>query len=156
MMLDPAIRYAATITTPKGVIQVDFDAKAAPETVNNFVFLARFGYYDGLRFHRVEEGFVIQGGCPKGNGTGGPGFQTEEDINDLKNTSGMVSMAKAGAVTNFGSQFFVNLKDNPGLDVDTAASKRFYPWAKVTDSSMSVVNSISKGDVMRSVTITVQ
>ncbi len=150
---DATKKYTATIKTDRGDIVLDLFADKAPATVNTFVFLARKGYFDGLTFHRVDPNFVVQGGDPKGNGTGGPGFQTEEDKNDLKNTRGMISMAKAGAVTNFGSQFFVNLKDNPALDVDSPTSKRFYPWAQVT-SGMDVVDKLLKGDVMRSVTIT--
>ena len=152
-VIDETKSYTATIKTAKGDIVMELFADEAPRTVNTFVFLAEEGYFNGLTFHRVAPNFVIQGGDPAGNGSGGPGFQTEEDINDLKNTRGMVSMAKAGAVTNFGSQFFVNLKDNPGLDVDSASSKRFYPWAKVTDESMAVVDKIAVGDVMESVTI---
>lgn len=152
-VVDTAKSYTATIKTDKGDIVLELFDDQAPRTVNTFVFLAQKGYFDGLTFHRVESNFVVQGGDPKGNGTGGPGFQTEEDINDLKNTKGMVSMAKAGAVTNFGSQFFINLKDNPALDADTPSSKRFYPWARVT-TGMDVVEKLAKGDVMRSVTIT--
>lgn len=152
-VIDETKSYTATIKTAKGDIVMELFADEAPRTVNSFVFLAQQGYFNGLTFHRVEPNFVIQGGDPRGNGTGGPGYETEEDVNDLKNTRGMVSMAKAGAVTVFGSQFFVNLKDNPALDVDTASSKRFYPWAKVTDESMAVVDQIAAGDVMESVTI---
>ncbi len=135
--------YAATIKTDKGDIVLKLLADQAPKTVNTFVFLAEKHYFDGITFHRVIPNFVIQAGDPTGTGTGGPGFQTEEDQNDLKNTRGMVSMAKAGAVTEFGSQFFINLKDNPALDEDSSNQKRFYPWAEVT-SGMDVADAISK------------
>lgn len=144
--------YTATIKTSKGDIVMELLDDQAPRTVNTFVFLSQKGYYDGLKFHRVVPDFVVQGGDPLGTGSGGPGFLTEEDKNDLKNTRGMVSMAKAGAVTNFGSQFFINLKDNPGLDQDTPSSKRFYPWARVT-SGMEVVDKLVQGDIIQSVTI---
>ncbi len=138
---DPATKtYTATIKTDKGDIVLQLLADKAPKTVNTFVFLAQKGFYDGLQFQRVVKDFVIQGGD---GGPGTPGFTTEEDANDLKNTRGMVSMAKAGAVTNFTSQFFINLKDNPVLDQDSPNQKRFYPWAQVT-SGMDVVDAIGK------------
>jgi peptidyl-prolyl cis-trans isomerase B (cyclophilin B) len=146
--------YTATIKTDKGDIVMNLFADKAPKTVNNFVFLAQKGYYNGITFHRVVADFIVQGGDPTGTGTGGPGYTTEEDQNDLKNLKGYVSMAKAGAVTNFGSQFFINLKDNPSLDTDSSIQKRFYPFAQVTPESMAVVAQIAQGDVMRSVTIT--
>ncbi|MBI5947548.1 MAG: peptidylprolyl isomerase [Chloroflexi bacterium] len=145
--------YTATIKTDKGDIVIALYADKAPRTVNNFVFLAQKKYFDGITFHRVVADFVVQGGDPTGTGSGGPGYVTQEDPNDLLNKKGMLSMAKAGAVTNFGSQFFINLKDNPGLDTDTPTQKRFYPFAEVT-TGMDVVAKIAKGDVIRSVTIT--
>jgi peptidyl-prolyl cis-trans isomerase B (cyclophilin B) len=146
--------YTATIKTDKGDIVMNLFADKSPKTVNNFVFLAQKGFYNGITFHRLVADFVVQGGDPKGDGTGGPGYTTEEDQNDLKNLKGYVSMAKAGAVTNFGSQFFINLKDNPSLDTDSSVQKRFYPFAQVTPDSMAVVAKLAQGDVMRSVTIT--
>ncbi len=154
-VVDTAKSYTATLKTDKGDIVLELLDDQAPRTVNTFVFLAQKQYFDGLKFHRVVADFVVQGGDPLGTGSGGPGFQTEEDRNDLKNTRGMVSMAKAGAVTNFGSQFFINLKDNPALDSDTPSSKRFFPWARVT-SGMDVVDKIAQGDIIRSVTIEVK
>lgn len=138
---DPATKtYTATIKTDKGDIVLQLLADKSPKTVNTFVFLAQKGFYDGLQFQRVVPDFVIQGG--EGS-AGTPGFTTEEDPNDLKNLRGMVSMAKAGAVTNFTSQLFINLKDNPALDQDSPTQKRFYPWAQVT-TGMDVVDAIGK------------
>ncbi len=148
-------KYAATIKTARGDIVIELFADKAPRTVNNFVFLAQKKYFDGITFHRVVATsiFVAQSGDPTGKGTGGPGYLTQEDSNDLLNKKGMISMAKAGAVTNFGSQFFINVRDNPGLDTDTPNQKRFYPFAQVT-SGMDVVEKIAQGDIIQSVTIT--
>ncbi|HEY4669034.1 MAG TPA: peptidylprolyl isomerase [Tepidiformaceae bacterium] len=135
--------YTAVIKTSMGDIELKLLAQEAPRTVNNFVFLAQQGYFDGIIFHRVIPNFVIQSGDPTGTGSGGPGYTTEEDQNELKNERGMLSMAKAGATTVFGSQFFINLKDNPALDEDGPSQKRFYPFAQVT-SGMDVVDAISE------------
>ncbi|OAI40849.1 hypothetical protein AYO38_04955 [bacterium SCGC AG-212-C10] len=154
--MDPNKSYTATITTDKGDIVLKLFTAEAPRTTNTFVFLAQKGYFDGITFHRVVPGFVVQGGDPTGRGSGGPGFETEEDRNDLSNTRGMVSMAKAGASTKFGSQFFINLGDNSAnLDKDGANQKRFFPWAQVT-TGMDVVDKLAQGDVIRKVTITVK
>lgn len=146
-------QYTATIKTDKGEIVLKLFADVAPNTVNSFVFLAQKGYFDGLTFHRVEPTFVVQGGDPKGNGTGGPGYTTPDEPNELKNTRGTVSMAKVSGSGQFGSQFFINLKHNVGLDYDSKGGDKFYPFAEVT-SGMDVVEKLEKGDVMRSVTIT--
>ena len=154
---DPVIQigkqYTATLKTDKGDIVLTLRADKAPVTVNSFVFLARKGYFDGLKFHRVEPGFVIQGGDPLGNGTGGPGYETEEDINDLTNLKGTVSMAKNTGSTKVGSQFFINLADNVALDQTAGAQKRFYPFAQVT-AGMDVAALLKRDDVIRSVVIT--
>lgn len=155
-VVDATKSYTATLKTAKGDIVIQLFADKAPRTVNTFVFLATRGYFDGLTFHRVVAGFVVQGGDPLDNGTGGPGFQTEEDPNDLLNTRGRISMAKAGAVTNFGSQFFINLQDNPNLDVDVPGrQKRFYPFGEVVQG-MDVVDRIAQRDVIEKVTIEVK
>lgn len=105
--IDPAGAYTALIDTSKGAITLDLFAAAAPKTVNNFVFLARRGFYDGLTFHRVIPGFVIQGGDPRGNGTGGPGYEFDDELdNDLRYERGSLAMANAGPNTN-GCQFFI-------------------------------------------------
>jgi cyclophilin family peptidyl-prolyl cis-trans isomerase len=107
MEIDPQKGYAATLQTSQGTITVDLSPKAAPRTVNSFVFLSRRGFYDGATFHRVIPGFVIQGGDPLGTGTGGPGYQFEDELdNDLRYREGTLAMANAGPNTN-GSQFFI-------------------------------------------------
>ena len=105
----------ATITTHEGVIIVDLDFKAAPNTVANFVELANKGFYNGLMFHRVINGFMIQGGDPEGNGSGGPGYTIDDEKNDLKHEAGVISMANRGPNTG-GSQFFITQMPQPHLD----------------------------------------
>jgi cyclophilin family peptidyl-prolyl cis-trans isomerase len=107
MCIDPSKRYGATMKTSKGDIVIALDPIGAPKTVNNFVFLARYHYYDGLTFHRVIPGFVLQGGCPLGNGTGGPGYRFADELpKPGRYELGSLAMANAGPDTN-GSQFFV-------------------------------------------------
>ena len=106
LTIDPAKTYTATLATSCGDIVIRLDAKAAPRTVNNFVFLAREGFYDGLTFHRVVPGFVIQGGDPTGDGTGGPGYTFADELPDDGYPTGSVAMANSGPGTN-GSQFFI-------------------------------------------------
>jgi peptidyl-prolyl cis-trans isomerase B (cyclophilin B) len=117
MVIDPAKTYAATVKTNRGDIEVDLFAAEAPKTVNNFVFLARDGFYDGLTFHRVIRDFVAQGGCPLGTGTGGPGYKFDDETrgNPHRHEAGSLSMANAGPNTN-GSQFFICHKPQPHLD----------------------------------------
>ena len=147
MQIDPAKRYRATIATSRGDIVIDLDAQAAPRTVNNFVALARDGYYDGVSFHRVIPGFMIQGGDPTGTGRGGPGytFADEFDGNPLRHERGVLSMANAGPGTN-GSQFFITHGPQPHLD------GRHTVFGRVA-SGMDVVDAVRQGDVMTSVTI---
>ena len=102
--------YRATITTGRGTIVMDLDPSLAPNAVNNFVALARQGYYDGLTFHRVVPEFVIQGGCPEGSGRGGPGYRFADEPVRGEYVLGAVAMANAGPDTN-GSQFFVCIDD---------------------------------------------
>ncbi|MCX7620082.1 MAG: peptidylprolyl isomerase [Acidimicrobiales bacterium] len=147
MQIDSDKIYTATITTNRGTIVIDLDPKIAPRTVNNFVALARAGYYDGLTFHRVEPGFVIQGGCPKGNGTGGPGYTFEDEPVQGDYIKGAVAMANAGPNTN-GSQFFVCLEDLSGR-----LAKNYNLFGQVS-SGMDTVQATQRGDVMQSVTIT--
>ncbi len=106
LRIDPARTYRATIATSCGDIVAELDPTAAPIATNNFVFLAREGFYDGLTFHRVVPGFVIQGGDPVGDGTGGPGYTFEDELPDDGYPLGALAMANAGPDTN-GSQFFI-------------------------------------------------
>ena len=107
MCLEPGVDYSAVITTDAGVVTVDLLEEKAPETVNNFVFLARHKYYEGIGFHRVIPGFMIQGGDPQGTGSGGPGYEFADELPDSGEYEiGSLAMANAGPDTN-GSQFFV-------------------------------------------------
>ena len=146
--------YEATIKTAKGDIKVFLFAELSPNTVNSFVFLAQKGYFDGITFHRVVPDFVVQGGDPTGAGTGGPGYETEDEPNEKRNTVGRLSMAKVGGASSFGSQFFINLVDNRGLDFDNGLVDKFYPFGEVI-SGMDVVRELTQGDVIESITIEV-
>jgi len=106
MAIDPSKKYRATIDTSAGQMTAELFAAEAPKTVNNFVFLARDGFYDGVIFHRVIKGFMIQGGDPTGTGRGGPGYRFNDEQVDRKYNRGILAMANAGPNTN-GSQFFV-------------------------------------------------
>lgn len=154
--------YRAVITTDKGTLELDLFADIAPNTVNSFVFLARNGYFDSLRFHRVVPDFVVQSGDPFSEvgrelgeleqvGTGGPGYQTDDEPNELSNTRGTISMAKTSGATSFGSQFFINLKDNPALDTGNGADE-FYPFGEVTEG-LDVLDAIAQDDVIQSIEI---
>ena len=113
---DPSTSYTAVIDTSAGEIRVELWPEAAPQTVGNFVGLARQGFYDDTVFHRVIPDFMIQGGCPKGTGTGGPGYDFPDEINERKLVKGTLAMANAGPNTN-GSQFFiVTAAATPWLD----------------------------------------
>lgn len=130
----------------KGKIELELFEKDAPDTVANFEKLANEGFYDGLTFHRVIDDFVIQGGCPKGNGTGGPGYTIKCEINHNKHGTGALSMAHAGKDTG-GSQFFITQSPQPHLDgVHTVFGKVI--------KGMDTVNNIEQGDKMIKVTIT--
>jgi cyclophilin family peptidyl-prolyl cis-trans isomerase len=111
MTIDLAKSYAATLHTNHGDIEIAFDAAGSPLTVNNFLFLAGEGFFDGVIFHRVVPGFVVQGGDPTGTGTGGPGYRFRDELEGPGSyTRGTVAMANAGPNTN-GSQFFICLED---------------------------------------------
>ena len=131
---------AATLHTNQGEIAVELFDDDAPKTVENFLKLARDGFYDGVIFHRVIEGFMIQGGDPTGTGTGGPGYQFEDEFNEHKVVRGALAMANAGPNTN-GSQFFIVTTDEaPWLD------GKHTVFGRVT-SGMDVVDAISQVDV---------
>ncbi len=134
--------YTATIETTLGSFTMDLFADDSPDAVNSFVFLAQEGYFDNTPIHRVVANFVVQMGDPTGTGTGGPGYSTADEPNEKRNVRGAVSWAKASGATSYGSQFFINLKDNPGLDFDTSGGDKFYPWAEVTEG-MDVVDQIA-------------
>ena len=138
--------YRATVTTDRGVIVMDLDPQLAPQTVNNFVGLARNGYYDGLTFHRVVPDFVIQGGCPEGSGRGGPGykFADEQVLGQYK--LGAVAMANSGPDTN-GSQFFICIDD---CQSKLAPSYNLFGFVV---EGMDVALATTVGDVMRKVEI---
>ena len=116
MEINPSNRYEALIRTERGDIRVELLPQEAPGYVNNFVFLARNNFFDGLTFHRVIPGFVAQGGDPTGGGAGGPGYDLEEETNDLPFDAGVLSMAKSSRVS--GSQFFITLAPTPHLEPD--------------------------------------
>jgi peptidyl-prolyl cis-trans isomerase B (cyclophilin B) len=147
MEIDPARNYRATIETSRGNIVLELYPTYAPKTVNNFVFLARQGFYDGLTFHRVIANFMIQGGDPTGTGRGDPGYKFEDEVrnNPLKHETGVISMANAGANTN-GSQFFITHLPQPHLN------GKHTVFGKVIEGQ-DVVNAIQQGDVMQKVTI---
>ncbi len=119
MKIDPNKKYTATIETDKGNIVVELFPKEAPKTVNNFVFLVREGFYDGVIFHRVIPQFMVQTGDPTGTGRGGPGYRFENENKDSTHgfKAGTLAMANAGPNTN-GSQFFINDGDSPWLTAD--------------------------------------
>jgi len=146
MQIDESTVYHVTIATDRGDIVMDLDPRLAPRSVNNFVALARGGYYDGLTFHRVEPGFVIQGGCPEGSGRGGPGYKFADEPVKGDYTQGAVAMANAGPDTN-GSQFFICLEDLSGR-----LPKQYNLFGQVVDG-MDTALAVQRGDVMNSVTI---
>ncbi len=147
MAIETDRTYRATIETNRGPIKLDLYPEHAPKTVNNFVFLARNGFYDGVSFHRVIEDFVVQGGDPTGSGMGGPGYSFEDETqgNPLRHETGVISMANAGPNTN-GSQFFITHSPQAHLD------GRHTVFGKVVEG-MDTVNQIEAGDVMQKVTI---
>lgn len=149
MAIDPNKTYTATLETSKGAIVCDLFAKDAPRTVNNFVFLARDHFYDGTKFHRVIDNFMIQGGDPTASGRGGPGYRFEDETDPKKNPrkhqAGSLSMANAGPNTN-GSQFFITHIATDWLD------GKHTVFGQVR-SGQDVVNKIAQGDQLKSVKI---
>lgn len=146
MTIDTDAVHRVTIATSRGDIVMDLDARIAPLSVNNFVALATDGFYDGLTFHRVEPGFVIQGGCPEGSGRGGPGWRFADEPVQGEYTKGAVAMANAGPDTN-GSQFFICLDDLTGR-----LPKNYNLFGNVVEG-IEVVDAIARGDVMNTVTV---
>jgi cyclophilin family peptidyl-prolyl cis-trans isomerase len=144
--IDPAKRYTAIFHTEKGDIRVNLFADKAPITVNNFVFLAREGFYDGTTFHRVIKDFMVQGGDPEGTGRGGPGYKLNDEPSALRiphDSAGILSMANAGPNTN-GSQFFITHGPTPHLNGKHAV------FGKVADAeSLKVLMAIRERDPQR-------
>src|SRR5258707_5965375 len=116
MKIDPKKTYTATIDTNEGKIVAQLFPDKAPQTVNSFVFLAKEHFYDGVPFHRIIKGFMIQGGDPTGTGTGGPGYNLKAEFNDTKHVKGILSMARAQDPDSAGSQFFIMHGTSPHLD----------------------------------------
>jgi peptidyl-prolyl cis-trans isomerase B (cyclophilin B) len=147
MEIDPRKVYRVKIETGKGTIRLELYPQHAPKTVNNFVFLIRQGFYDGVSFHRVIGNFMIQGGDPTGSGRGGPGYRFENETkgNPLRHETGVISMANAGPDTN-GSQFFITHSPQPHLD------GRHTVFGKVT-AGQEVVNTLRQGDRMDTVEV---
>jgi peptidyl-prolyl cis-trans isomerase B (cyclophilin B) len=147
MKIDAKKTYAASIETNRGTIELELYAEHAPQTVNNFVFLAGEGFYDGVTFHRVINDFMIQTGDPTGTGRGGPGYKFGDETkgNPLKHERGVISMANAGPGTN-GSQFFITHSPQSHLN------GKHTVFGKVT-KGLDVVDAIKQGDVMVSVKV---
>lgn len=132
--------YTATLDTTKGPIRLTFLPDVAPGHVKNFLALAKVGFYDGLTFHRIIKGFMIQGGCPEGTGTGGPGYHVPAEFNATPHEAGVLSMARAQDPNSAGSQFFICLGRHPHLD------RQYTAFGKVADAeSLNTVKAI--GDV---------
>jgi peptidyl-prolyl cis-trans isomerase B (cyclophilin B) len=147
-VIDPTKRYTVTVHTSRGDFTIQLvDPKTAPQTVNNFVFLAQNHYYEGLTFHRVVPGFVVQGGDPLGNGTGGPAYKLPDESNPSRWPRGTVGMASSAAGVS-GSQFFITLGDAPFL-----ATNGVYNHFGQVSSGMEVVETIQMGDTMRSLDV---
>jgi peptidyl-prolyl cis-trans isomerase B (cyclophilin B) len=147
MQIDVGRDYAVSIETNRGTIELTLYPQHAPQTVNNFVFLAKQGFYDGVKFHRVIADFMIQTGDPTGTGRGGPGYRFADECkgNPLKHERCVISMANAGPNTN-GSQFFITHLPTPHLN------GKHTVFGKVT-KGQDVVDAVRQGDVMEKVTV---
>ncbi len=147
-VIDPSKRYSVTVHTSRGDFVIALvEPKVAPQTVNNFVWMAQNHYYDGLTFHRVVAGFVVQGGDPLGNGTGGPDYKLPDESNPSKWPRGTAGMASSAAGVS-GSQFFITIGHAPFL-----ASNGVYNHFGQVTSGMDVVDKIQVGDTMRSLDV---
>ena len=147
MLIDRKKKYTASMNTNRGIIEIELYPEHAPKTVNNFVFLIKEGFYDGVSFHRVIEDFVIQGGDPTGTGRGGPGYSFEDELkgNPLRHERGIISMANSGPNSN-GSQFFITHSPQSHLN------GKHTVFGKVV-KGLEVVDLIQQGDKMELVTI---
>ena len=149
MQIDTNKTYTVSVDTNKGLIELELYPQHAPKTVNNFVFLAKEGFYDGVSFHRVIPDFVIQGGDPTGSGSGGPGYQFEDEVkgNPLRHERGVISMANAGPNTNGGFGYRSGDCRVPGH-----LNGKHTVFGKVV-TGLDVVDEIRAGDTMQRVTI---
>ncbi len=148
-VVDSTRRYSVTVHTSRGDFVIALvDPRVAPQTVNNFVYLSQNHFYEGLTFHRVVPGFVVQGGDPLGNGTGGPAYKLPDESNPSKWLRGTVGMASSAAGVS-GSQFFITLGDAPFL-----ASNGVYNHFGEVTSAMDVVDKLQVGDTMKSLDVT--
>ncbi len=145
MIIDAGKQYTATIETSRGDLVLELFASDVPVTVNNFVFLAREGFYDGTTFHRVIPGFMAQGGDPAGTGAGGPGYSFADEFTEHTHLTGALSMANAGANTN-GSQFFITYAPQHHLD------GRHSVFGQLIEG-MDVLKDIKQGDTIKRITI---
>jgi cyclophilin family peptidyl-prolyl cis-trans isomerase len=156
MVIDTGKKYMATLETVKGNLVIELFARTVPKTVNNFVFLAREGFYDGTTFHRVIPDFMAQGGDPTGTGTGGPGYKFEDEFTIHTHAAGTLSMANSGANTN-GSQFFITYEPTPWLDGKHSVFGQLVEGMGVLRSLTPrdpSTNPQFKGDIITKVTIT--
>jgi peptidyl-prolyl cis-trans isomerase B (cyclophilin B) len=145
MTIDTSKQYTATIETGKGDLVLELFASDVPVTVNNFVFLAREGFYDGTIFHRIIPDFMAQGGDPTGTGTGGPGYKFADEFTKHSHVTGALSMANAGPNTN-GSQFFITYAPQPHLNGKHSV------FGQLTDG-VDVLKALKNGDVLVKITI---
>ncbi len=145
MTIDTSKQYTATIETEKGDLVLELFAADVSVTVNNFVFLAREGFYDGTTFHRVLPGFMAQGGDPTGTGSGGPGYRFGDEFTEYTHVAGTLSMANSGANTN-GSQFFITYTPQPHLDGKHSVFGRLI-------EGMDILEKIEPGDAIVRITI---
>ncbi len=130
--------YQIQLQTSEGDIHLDLFPEVAPEHCRSMIGLVRIGFYDGLIFHRIIDGFMIQGGCPQGTGTGSPGYRVKAEFNNTPHEPGVLSAARSSDPNSAGSQFFICLEKAPHLDGQYSA------FGKATDESMSVVRKIGK------------
>ena len=152
-----------TIQTNEGTIKIELYPQVAPNTVNNFISLVKKGFYDGIIFHRVIPGFMIQGGDPEGTGMGGPGYSIKGEFsanhfsNDLKHTKGVLSMARSSSPNSAGSQFFLMVADAPHLDDQYAAFGKVIEGIEEADRIVAVRRDRSdkplKDEIMKTVTV---
>ena len=156
MAIDQTKKYTATITTSMGVMKLDLFASETPNTVNSFVFLAKEHFYDGLKFHRVIKNFMIQGGDPRGNGTGGPGYSFRDEPVKRQYVRGTLAMANSGPNTN-GSQFFIvhqNYPLPPNYTIFGMVTEGFETLDKIATTQTNSADAPVNNMIIQSITIT--